>query len=87
MIASNFIRFPAALLAQRELELVIAAPEALTKEASALVRKSIAATVAWACEFVTKRAGRKVPAWFAATRRRAMKLAAAIRAACISLGF
>lgn len=84
-IGTNFIRHPAALLAQRELELVITAPEALTRVASDLTGKSIRANVAWACEFVTARVIRTIPAWLTAMKRRASALAKAVRAACLNL--
>lgn len=87
MIARNFIHHPEALLAQRELELVIAAPEALTKAASDLIGKSLRANVAWACELTTVRIKQAIPAWFAAMKRRAMALAKAVRTACLALTF
>lgn len=85
MIAANFKRFPVALLAQRELELVIAAGEVLTKADCGLIKKSIAANIAWVCEFTRERIKQINPGWFKAMRRRAIALAQAIRAACLNL--
>lgn len=85
MIARNFILHPDALMAQRELELVIAAPERLTKAVSVLIGKSVTANVAWICEFTTARVKQALPAWFIAMKRRARELAKVIRRACMSL--
>lgn len=84
-IAANFIRHPAALLAQRELELVIAAPETLTREASDRIDASLRANVAWALEFVRERVSRKIPGWLAEMKRKAAALARTVRAACLNL--
>lgn len=85
MIARNFIRFPGALLAQRELELVIAATETLTKAGSILMAKSMAANVAWVCELVTKQAKKVIPAWFASMKKRAKELAKKVKQACMHI--
>lgn len=85
MQARNFTKFPDALLAQRELELVIAAPATLTAEASSLIGKSIRANIAWVCEFATKRAKSTAPQWFIAMKRRAATLAKKVKAACMNL--
>ncbi|MDZ4073659.1 MAG: hypothetical protein U1E04_02790 [Hylemonella sp.] len=86
MIARNFIRFPAALLAQLELPLVIAAAERMTKEASQRIARSARATVAWACQFASAPEPKEAaPAWFTAMQRRSKTLALSVQAACRDL--
>jgi hypothetical protein len=81
MQARNFIRFPEALLAQRELELTPPVSEAVTETELSLIRASFAAAGNWLRQYATEtvRVVHRVPTWFAAMRRRARALAHTVR--------
>jgi hypothetical protein len=85
MIATNYRKYPAALLAQHEIELVISATGALTKEVSRLIANSKKANVTWVLEFIAATVANITPEWVSAAAQRARKLAKSVKASCMPL--
>lgn len=87
MIARNYIRFPDALLAQRELELVYAVRDDVSEADMVCIRATFAASGAWLRQYAgaAVRVVHQMPAWFDAMRRRARALAQAVKKALFKL--
>lgn len=87
MIARNYRKFPDALIAQSELELVFAVGEVVSEVELAVMRASFAAAGAWIRQYAAAVAAvaANIPAWWAAMRQRAKALSRAVKAAISSL--
>lgn len=83
MIAKNYRQFPDALIAQRELELVFAVGETVSEDELVLMKAAFNAAGTWLKSYAmkVKAAAAKIPAWWAAMRRRAKALAKSVKEA------
>lgn len=83
MIAKNYRQFPDALIAQRELELVFAVGETVSEGEIELMKATFNAAGAWLKSYAmtVKATAAKIPAWWAAMRRRAKALAKSVKEA------
>lgn len=82
MLASNYRKFPDALIAQRELELVFAISDLVSELEMVLIEKTFSTGGAWLRHYAKKFTSIvKIPAWWAAMRKKALALARAVKAA------
>lgn len=82
MLASNYRKFPDALIAQRELELVFPVCPVVSEAALETIRATFNAGGEWIRSYAKQiTLTVPIPAWFQAMRKRAIALAKAVKAA------